>query len=111
MSKAKYSKHGGIPDQVYKVIKLNRPEWYDRDDFIEWLDKGADAGKGEPRIATWHHGGKPDEYSDIFMTWDQGSGSDQGSIWDIPDDIWAEVGEAVKAEGLDFAVIWLTNLR
>ena len=83
------------------ALKLNVPAWFEREDFQEWLNE-----RGKP--ATWHvKGAEPNDYSDIFMWFEDGEGSDS----DMPEKVWDELCALCKTQAFRAGVIWLTNLR
>lgn len=84
-----------------RVIRINAPEFYQRADFMAWLNDPQ-------RIqATWHGKGcEPSEYSDLFFTYADGDGSDS----DMPEEVWKEICRAMNEAGVDNALIWLSNL-
>lgn len=85
-------------------IEINAPHWYARQDWCDYLN-----GRRDCRPATWHVPDKPaNEFSDVFFVYDVGEGSDAHAI---PRDIWAEIDATVRAQGLDFAIVRITNLR
>lgn len=94
------------PERRVSCWRFNVPHWFCREDFKRWLNS-------EHHPATWHRGGEPGDYSDIFMTYDHGEGSDalaaDGCC--IPEDCWNEICEVMKREGATFGLIWLTNLE
>jgi len=92
--------------EVYPCLKLNVPQWYERKDFQKWLNDFVDPHEGR-RHATWHQFGEPGEYSDIFVTYDHGEGSD---FEEMPGDCWEDITRVCKEQGLEYAVVWLTNL-
>jgi len=86
----------------HRALKINAPEWFEREDFMAWLNTT------ERRPATWHRKGDgPDEYSDIF-TWyeDEYNGSDT----DMPKEVWDELVRICKEERFWCGIIWITNL-
>lgn len=89
------------------LIRVDAPVWYAREDFLEWLDTDG--------TATWHvKGSPPTEYSDVFVTFDQGDGSDSPVSTmapAIPEDIWEELCKIVSAAGLDECLLWIRNLE
>jgi len=101
--------------EIADVIRIDCPEWFERADFRRWLNN-----PDKPNLATWHTTGKdPDEYSDIFMTYDHGEGSDAygppdpdepAPLGDFPDDIWEDICEVCRNNGIDYCVIWLSNV-
>jgi hypothetical protein len=86
-------------------LRINAPEWYDRDDFRAWLN-----AEGAQRRATWHERGtEPTEYSDVFVTFDSGEGSDYDTL--MPDDIWEAITKAADEVGLSDCIVWISNLQ
>lgn len=84
-----------------KVLRINCPDWYEREDFQKYLNA--------PRTATWHvKDQNPGDFSDIFFVYDHDEGSDS---FEIPEDIWEEVCQMAKKENIEYAIVWLTNLR
>jgi hypothetical protein len=84
------------------LLRINAPEWYARPDFRAWLNN--------PERATWHRIGKePNEYSDVFITFDHGEGSDFDV--DMPDDVWAQITQAAADAGIQDCVVWISNLE
>ena len=89
-------------DHVGKVLRLNAPDWYERKDFLYWLN---DLSKP---TATWHISGEePGEYSDVFVTFDHGEGSDADSI---PEGIWEEIKKVAAEHCFDEGLVWITNI-
>lgn len=88
--------------KCYPCLQLNVPHWYIREDFQEWLVKNTK----NKQLATWHHAEVPNEYSDIFVTYDNGDGSND----DMPIWYWDEICFVCEQRGLEFALIWLSNL-
>jgi hypothetical protein len=85
-------------------VRINAPEWFGRADWQAFLDNQQEFS----RLATWHERGKsPNEFSDVFVTYDGGEGSDAE---EIPADIWLSIRERMESLGIDFAVLWITNL-
>lgn len=90
------------------ILLVNAPDWFLRDDFADFV-RGKRPNQCQPP-ATWHpaHAVAMGEYSDVFVTYDSGEGSDYG---DIPDDIWAEICEIASREGLQYGFIRITNIE
>jgi hypothetical protein len=89
------------PD-LLSCVKFNQPEWYLREDWMKFVKSSG--------VATWHNRllTNPDEYSDVFFTYDSGEGSHWGGTGEdsIPKDIW----ELLKQElGEGFYLVWITN--
>ena len=94
------------------VVRINAPHWFRREDFRRWLG-AASRGDQTPRIgraATWYResDGDPDEYADVFMTFDAPDGSNS----DLPKAYWDELLREMDRQlpGVRDALIWLTNL-
>lgn len=112
-------------------LKLNVPGLFADPAFAAWLNAGAAKEvrrfpghvKAE-NLATWHRpGAEPGEFSDVFVTYDNGEGSDGGGnatgypagegmpapCWDK---LCALVERVLPADrlGRRYAVLWLTNL-
>ena len=84
-------------------MKVNLPEFFKREDFLNWLNNEND------RIMTWHRRGTdPDEYSDVVVTYDSGEGSNS----DMPKECWKELCKLwrMRMQG-DYGLIWVTNLE
>jgi hypothetical protein len=98
------------PPKVERIdcLRLNCPRWFRRPDFQAFLSHAGQFGEGWG-LATWHEpGAEPGECSDIFMTFDHGVGSDYHAV---PEDVWEEICQAAKAHGVEYGVIWVTNLE
>ena len=97
------------PDDVetYPCIKINVPQWYEREDFQKWLNDRAAGIRTDIRLATWHQYDEPGEYSDIFVTYDHDEGSD---LEEMPKGCWEDLCRVCKERGIKHAVLWLTNL-
>lgn len=86
------------------TVRLNVPQWFERLDFMAWLNNPLNT------IATWHRGTEANDYSDVFMTYDHGEGSDLGSN-DFPEDIEKELIATMDAQGVEYGIIWLSNVE
>lgn len=92
------------------LVRINAPEWFGRADWKIWLQY---TGAGHP--ATWHTPSQEHaESDDVFFTFYQGGdGSDSpeyGIRPAIPSDIWEEICELMKANGIKECLIWVSNL-
>jgi hypothetical protein len=87
------------------VLKINAPHWFRRNDFRAVVES--------PQTATWWNGDPIDEWSDIFVTYDNGEGSNYGGLHGcIPDDIWDEICRVWKNVcGDTYGLVWITNLE
>lgn len=90
------------------MLRLNVPHWYKQPDFVAWLNKYTNPSPGNRRHATWHLGGEPGEYSDVFVIYDDGEGSD---FEVMPEWAWEEIERICKWKGISHAVVWLLNLE
>lgn len=54
--------HGEARVNVNTMVTLNVPHWFRRASFIAWMLPRIGDG-----LASWHTGGVPDEYSDVFI--------------------------------------------
>ena len=88
--------------KYYSCMKLNFPELYQDEKFMTWL-----TGRHHSAIATWHEGEGANEFSDIFIWYDHGEGSDS----DMPEHCWDALRKVAKEEGFEEGMIWLTNLE
>ncbi len=85
------------------ALIINCPEWFARPDFQAWLNNP------ENNIATWHKlGQEPNGYSDTFITYDNGEGSDFGD--DFPIDIYQDIIRICQQHNLVYGRLHLTNL-
>jgi hypothetical protein len=64
------------------ALDINCPELFKDPEFADWLNRGYGGNDRtkSPCIATWHRGGAPHEFSDVFTTYDHGDGSDSPSM-------------------------------
>lgn len=90
------------------ALQINAAEWYERADFLAVLNGG--------QMATWHTPGEPPgDYSDMFMTFDSGEGSNSSmgtaAIGGLPEDIWAEITRLCNAHGLTYGIVRITPLE
>lgn len=91
-------------------IKINMPEMFADPEFVTYLNHP------DTNIATWHYGNgrgrnkdqEPHEYSDLFLTYDNGSGSEADSM---PAVWWDKICAICKETGLDYALVHITNLE
>ena len=85
------------------LVKINAPEFCTDQEFVMWLNDPQGSR------ATWHKvGEQPNEYSDIFFTFDGG----EGSASDMPEHIWELLCDLIQEEfGANvYCLVWLTNL-
>ena len=96
-------------------IRINAPEFFERDDFREFLSRSLDEDTAP--LATWHTGGIPDGGSDVFVTYDNGEGShaypeggDEVDANLIPQYVWDQICEALDQRDIDHGLLWISNL-
>lgn len=93
--------------QTGALLRLNRPDLFAHDDFQRWLRAGYHQHSRTP-IATWHRGGEPNEYSDVFLVYDH------ELCEDISDDVNAELERLWRVHFStphDYGIIWISNLE
>jgi hypothetical protein len=86
----------------YPCLQFNVPEWYRREDFLRYL-----CGGGRRRVATWHRGPRPNDYSDLFLWFDAADGPEHS---DLPAEIAHELYRLCEEAGFKHGILWLTNL-
>ena len=89
------------------ALSINAPEWFARPDFQAWLTYPTASLESSSR-ATWHTPGtEPTEFSDTFITFDHGDGSDFDDLF--PADIYQQICHICAAQGVSYGVLRLTN--
>src|SRR5262245_41562469 len=83
-------------------------ELFDDPEFVAWLNRRV--GKG---LATWHCGGEPDEYSDVFVWYDEGEGDESpwsaGEETGMPEGFWEALDNLCYEHGISFGILRLLN--
>lgn len=83
------------------AVRINCAHWYERKDFQEWLNSGD--------LATWHkRNSKPNDYSDVFIIFDHGSGDAETLPMDIYDELRIICHRELPA---DYGLVWLVNME
>lgn len=75
--------------------------------FVAWLNHRI-IGKG---LATWHTGGPPGEYSDVFI---HVALPEDGSDSDMPPHCWKAILDVLRESGFedhDEVLVWLQNME
>ena len=82
---------------------INLPDMFEDGEFRDYLNDL------DHSLATWHLKGDPNphEYSDCFMMFDNGEGSNS----DMPEKWWSLICEICKSEGFTTGILHLTNLE
>ena len=91
--------------ELASCLIINAPEWYERPEFLRLLNRPT----GERQTATWHNGGQPDEFSDIFLVYDNGEGSDIFQEEGL-EDIWDLICDLAQRHGMQYGVVWIKNI-
>lgn len=93
------------PDRMihrHPCLRINVPDLFEDEDFVAWLNHP------ESIIATWHvKGQKSNDYSDIYVSYDNGEGSDA----DMPEHCWDLICKICEEEGFRHGILHLTNLE
>ena len=86
------------------------PEWFQRQDFWEFVCKHLNPARGVSRIASWHADPlqPPHQNSDVFITVDGRELSETGYL---PPDIEIALLEELLKSGMCYGVIWIQNQR
>lgn len=86
------------------LVRINAPELFRDPEFVAWLNRPSGN-----RTATWHvKGQEPDEWGDVFFTYEDGEGSDA----DMPERIWDDICELLRPHvGCEACFVWLTNIE
>jgi hypothetical protein len=85
-------------------LRINLPDMFEDAAFIAFLNDP------KTNIATWHHTATdptPHSYSDCFVQFDNGEGSDS----DMPEKWWNLICEICEEEGFISGILHLTNLQ
>jgi hypothetical protein len=78
----------GIEDGFGLHVSINAPEFFQRKDFIEYVENNT--------VFTWHESGtEPGEWSDVAIMVEPIL-SGEGDSSDMPEDIWDTIMEALK---------------
>lgn len=97
-----------MDSELRGCLRIDAPEWYLREDFRDFLN-GNREGQQNKSPAMWHQrGAEPDEMSDVFVTFDNGEGSDAEGC--IPDDIWEAICAIAKKHGFEEGIVWIANV-
>ncbi|NLX98611.1 MAG: hypothetical protein GXY83_20830 [Rhodopirellula sp.] len=91
----------------YPCLQINAPEWYRREDFMQYLQTALRQPCPGLGGATWHRGDRPSEFSDLFLWFSDGDGSDRGLM---PEDIWKRIEAICDKEEFNDGLLWITNL-
>lgn len=94
-----------IENNYLPLLRIDAPEFYKDPAFVSWLNDT------EKIKATWHQRGEdPTDWSDVFVTYCDGGGSDS----DMPEHIWNRICEIVKQEVGTYeyeCLIWISNVN
>jgi hypothetical protein len=83
-------------------LRINMPDMFLDPEFVAYLTNPAQV------LATWHlkSDSSPHEYSDCFMQFDSGEGSNS----DIPEKWWDLICELCKEKEFETGLLHITNL-
>lgn len=87
-------------------LRIHAPEWFEREDLKKYMDFQSKPAHIFP-AASWGyapHGWEPGEFSDIFITFDHGDGSNS----DLPDDIWQVICSVADLHDFKYGIIWIS---
>jgi hypothetical protein len=79
------------------IVRIHCSEWYRDEAFLQWLNT-------DPQLATWHKQGlPPHDQSDVFLIY---HGPEESTNYPsypdypgVPDKIWKQIAEKMRAEG------------
>ena len=98
-----------------KCLKINAPEIFTRPDFIDWLNGRRQFPGETTQVATWHTGGNPNEYSDVFIYYYEDAGGDfdasDDSGYGLPIEVREQLTRVCRIAAFSEGVLWLTNLK
>ena len=94
------SKPGNVERGV--ILNIYCPELFQEPEFIAWLQERSN----DNEVATWHiPGQEPNEYSDVFCTYDDGEGSNS----DMPG--WDAIVTVCRWHDVTHATLRLINME
>ena len=91
-----------------QCLIINAPEWFKDPVFVAYLNRLANS-QCSRRIATWHKGGKPGDFSDIFVVYDNHEGSDFFEE-DGLEYVWGTICAEADKVGMTYGVVWIKNI-
>ena len=89
----------------HSCLQIKAPEWYRRPDFLHFLFDGN--GNPARGVATWHRGQTPNDFSDLFLWFDEDDGPENGGL---PVELAQELCRLCQGAGFEHGVVWITNL-
>ena len=93
----RWNSSGQIQAKGCPCLAIDASNLFKDEEFVCWLNQTKDT-------ATWHKPDtEPEGYSDIFMTYDHGEGSDM----DIPSHCWDFICEVCGKANFPYGVLWL----
>lgn len=87
-----------------RVLRVNAPDWLERDDFRAWLRDACDPESDHRRVAMW---GTPENPSDLFEPIERYEAAD-GTL--LPRDICDWIEDQMEKIGMESGVLWLSFL-
>jgi hypothetical protein len=101
-----------------ECLILTKPEWFEREDFLDWRQGKADGQWCSP--ACWLPAQRRGEYTDVFLSFDRrwldvAPCTEPGCehVWEgsdsegFPADIYEEIGTILHDHGLQYGMIWI----
>ena len=80
----------GVEDQFGLHVQLNTPEFFEREDFIRYIETQT--------VFSWHQAGtRPTEWSEVAVLVEPNL-SGEGDSSDMPEDLWDTILAALKAK-------------
>ena len=102
IANSKRSKMVELIPNTMPIMRINSPEIFADSEFMKWLNDP------ETIVATWHKKGTDaGEYSDVFVTYDNGEGSNS----DMPEHMICDTILNWHNRAYDDCLIWLSNLE
>lgn len=86
------------------VLRVNAPDWLEREDFRAWLRDGTDRNSENRRLAMW---GDAEHPGDLFEPICAGEVSERTLL---PDDIVDWIENAMRDTGMKAGVLWISFL-
>lgn len=94
------------PVETIPTLRWECPHIFADAEFKAWLNQ-AWHHRARCFAATWHRGGEPHEFSDVFLVYDHGELSNS-----LPEHIEALIRDQWRSQvGQDYGTIWLVNLE
>lgn len=93
-----------VDERDYMVLRINAPEWLERDDFREWLNSGPPDCR---RVAQWGNPGDHPEARDCFEVFTAGEAVTDTSL---PEDIGRYIDNEARRLRIRAGILWISFL-